>query len=69
MRKLYLPPGAQYFGCRSCYDLTYESAQTHDSRVNRLMKDPVALVRALESKNHAEILRACQAYGKVVGLL
>ncbi len=25
--KLYLPPGARYFGCRHCYDLTYWSAQ------------------------------------------
>jgi hypothetical protein len=24
---LYLPPGAQYFGCRHCYNLTYQSAQ------------------------------------------
>jgi len=26
--KLYEPPGADYFGCRECYDLTYESAQS-----------------------------------------
>ena len=26
--KLYEPPGADYFGCRECYDLTYKSAQT-----------------------------------------
>jgi len=25
--KLYLPPGAKYFGCRTCYGLTYRSAQ------------------------------------------
>ncbi len=25
--KLYLPPGGHYFGCRQCYDLTYESCQ------------------------------------------
>jgi hypothetical protein len=25
--KLYLPPGAKYFGCRTCYRLTYRSAQ------------------------------------------
>jgi hypothetical protein len=25
--KLYLPPGARYFGCRKCHDLTYESCQ------------------------------------------
>lgn len=25
--KLHLPPGARYFGCRECHDLTYRSAQ------------------------------------------
>jgi len=25
--KLYLPPAGEYFGCRKCYDLTYESCQ------------------------------------------
>ena len=25
--KLYLPPGARYFGCRRCYNLTYASSQ------------------------------------------
>jgi hypothetical protein len=25
--KLYLPPGAKFFGCRMCHDLTYESCQ------------------------------------------
>ena len=25
--KLYLPPGGRYFGCRLCYNLTYQSAQ------------------------------------------
>lgn len=68
-RKLYLPPGARHFGCRTCYDLTYESAQTHDERINCLMKNPFALVQALESPDPAECLRACQAYGKVMGFL
>ena len=25
--KLYLPPGQKYFGCRRCYDLTYQSCR------------------------------------------
>ena len=25
--KLHLPPGARYFGCRKCHDLTYRSCQ------------------------------------------
>ncbi len=27
VRILYLPPGGRYFGCRKCYDLTYQSCQ------------------------------------------
>ena len=29
VRKLYLPPGAKYFGCRLCFDLSYASRQTY----------------------------------------
>src|SRR5262245_16929707 len=32
VKKLYLPPGGRYFGCRTCYDLTYSSCQTHDKQ-------------------------------------
>ncbi len=45
--KLYLPPGALYFGCRHCYQLTYTSAQEHDPRVSRLANDPLALYAAM----------------------
>jgi hypothetical protein len=43
VRKLYLPPGGRYFGCRSCYRLTYRSAQEHDKRVDFLRRHPEAL--------------------------
>jgi hypothetical protein len=33
--KLYLPPGARYFGCRHCHDLTYTSCQ-ESHRYDRL---------------------------------
>ncbi len=39
VRKLYLPPDRQYFGCRICHDLTYprrESLQRIDERIGRL---------------------------------
>jgi len=36
--KLYLQPGARYYGCRHCYALTYESAQTHDKRLGLFHK-------------------------------
>ena len=40
VRKLYLPPGATYFLCRSCHDLSYQSRQTRRSPGEK------ALVRA-----------------------
>jgi hypothetical protein len=45
--RLYLPPEGQRFACRICWNLTYESAQRHDSRVDRLRKlDPATLAAA-----------------------
>jgi hypothetical protein len=54
--KLYLPPGARYFGCRHCYDLTYESSQ-ESHKYDRLFAelargtglDPTFVKRALSS--------------------
>lgn len=67
VRKLFLPPGAKYFGCRACYDLTYESAQSHDARVGKLMKNPWALAKALEGGDANQTILAFQAYGKLYG--
>jgi len=50
--KFYLPPAGHFFRCRHCYNLTYQSAQTHDKRRDALMRDPAALRAALRSKNH-----------------
>jgi len=33
VRKLYLPPGCLYFGCRHCYDLAYMTSQNPEARV------------------------------------
>src|SRR5687767_14665848 len=30
--KLYLPPGGRHYGCRQCYDLSYESAHSHKQK-------------------------------------
>jgi hypothetical protein len=51
VKKLYLPPGAQVFGCRECYALTYRSCQEHDKRKTALARDPKALDAALHSKD------------------
>jgi len=32
VRKLYLPRGEKYFGCRHCHQLTYRSCQEHGKR-------------------------------------
>lgn len=49
--RLYLPAGHSVFGCRACYNLTYQSAQTHDKRRDALMRDPAALLAAMQSEN------------------
>ncbi len=67
--KLYLPSGGTYYGCRHCYNLTYESCQEHDARVDRLCKDPTALDRLLDSKNTAASLLAVKAAIKLRGYL
>ena len=36
--KLYLAPGAKYFGCRSCYRLTYESCRERHGWAYRFAK-------------------------------
>jgi hypothetical protein len=38
---LYLLPGGQSFGCRRCYNLTYQSVQQHDKRLDLLLRLPV----------------------------
>ena len=46
--KLYLPFGSRYYGCRHCYDLTYQSCQESDKRVSFLHKYPDALMALFE---------------------
>jgi hypothetical protein len=37
-RTLYATPYEKLLGCRQCHNLTYESAQTHDKRIDQLSK-------------------------------
>lgn len=69
VRKLYLPRGGIYFGCRDCYNLTYESVRTHDNRVGKLLRNPEALLRALEEKRASRSLLAVKAVFKLAGYL
>lgn len=36
--RLFLPPAGRYFGCRTCYSLTYRSVQQHDGRVDEISR-------------------------------
>ena len=59
--KVYLPPGGTYYGCRHCYNLTYESCQEHDARVDRLAKNPALLEQMLRGGNPMASLVALKA--------
>ncbi len=62
--KLYLG-GGKYFGCRHCYNLTYESCQEHDARVDRLAKNPDLLAQMLKGGNPLASLVALKAAFKL----
>ena len=64
--KLYLPPGTIYWGCRTCYNLTYRTVQEHDKRVDalaRLGRD--ALEVALQGDSLQKSLLALKAIQKL----
>ncbi len=68
--KLYLPPGARYFGCRTCHRLTYRSAQEHDKRVDALVRLPLEALRravddAAESSALSNVLLAMKASSRL----
>jgi hypothetical protein len=65
--KLYLPQGGHYFGCRHCHELTYHSAQTHDSRVSRLRNNSellAALLEKLQGASPTQLGLALKALGR-----
>jgi hypothetical protein len=39
-RIVYMPPGAEYFGCRECHRLTYESRQRHREKFYERFEKP-----------------------------
>jgi len=46
--KLYIAPGQLYFGCRHCYDLTYESTQSGGKLLHTVDNRLVAIRRKLK---------------------
>ncbi len=63
---LYLPFGAKYFACRHCYHLTYESVQTHDKRIDYLIKHPEKLKDILEGRNPGKEYLVMRATAKAI---
>jgi hypothetical protein len=49
-RFLYLPFGADYFGCRKCYDLAYDSQQQSGSFFYETVSKPLSTLQRLEDK-------------------
>lgn len=66
--KLYLG-GGKYFGCRHCYELTYQSCQKHDTRVDRLCENPALIRQLLKSKSWLKYTLALKAACKLKGFL
>jgi hypothetical protein len=47
-RMVYLPPAAEYFGCRECHGLTYESRQRHREKFYEGLEQPYKAVVAAQ---------------------
>ena len=44
-RIVYMPPSAEYFGCRECYQLTYESRQRHRDKFYEGFEKPYMILQ------------------------
>ena len=66
--KPYLPSGGTHYGCRRCYNLTYESCQEYDARVDRLCKNPLLLHQMLEGRDWSDKFLAIKAAFKLRGI-
>lgn len=66
VRKLYLPPGEIYFGCRHCHNLAYRKSQEHDKSLdvyNRLpFNDFIARFNRADPKNKLLMMKALDRY-------
>lgn len=49
-RILYLPPGTEYFGCRECHQLSYESKQRHREKFYEKYEKPFKTIMAINDK-------------------
>lgn len=49
-RIIYLPPDAEYFGCRECHQLTYESRQRHREMFYERFEKPYNAIAAAKKE-------------------
>ena len=49
-RIIYLPPTSEYFGCRECSQLTYESRQKHRDKFYEGFEKPLREIKEAEQK-------------------
>jgi len=49
-RIVYMPPGAEYFGCRECHRLTYESRQRHREKFYEGFEKPYKAADAAQKE-------------------
>lgn len=49
-RIVYMPPGAEYFGCRECHRLTYESRQRHREKFYEGFEKPYKTAEAAQEE-------------------
>jgi len=61
VRKLYIPPGSRYFGCRHCHRLTYRSVQEQEARIDSLRRDLDSVYKCLANSNNLESRQLSQA--------
>ena len=49
-RIVYMPPGSEYFGCRECHQLTYESRQRHREKYYERFEKPYKTVESAQKQ-------------------
>jgi hypothetical protein len=66
VRKLYLPPGEIYFGCRHCHNLAYRKSQEHDKSLDvyrRLsFNDFIAKIDQADPRKQVLMMKALDRY-------
>jgi hypothetical protein len=62
-RIIYLPPGAEYLGCRECHQLTYESRQRHREKFYEGFEKPYKAAEA--ARKELETIRSWEKREKI----